>query len=293
MMTTDSFTETDVIRCLDNANLKYRVYQNYIHCQCPTHEDKAPSCQIFKNDWFVGCLAGCPRVHITKIFPELRDKDYQPTTPRPSHKPVIERTYQNYEMLPIWEKLPMIPRDHNFKNLPLEHLDELGWRYTTNETNMGAGYFIPYFGKDKTTIPFAQVRHLSGNTRFNFLKDAEPIVYGMWNLSEYIEGNSIMIVEGTSDFAVLDYCFQPVIAIPSASFGAMMVKLCKWLHKRSITVLYAGDNDTAGDKLYNSIQYLIPHEVLKPPAPYKDWGDFFVAEGAANVTDYCAPKTFR
>lgn len=291
MIDNDNITEDMVLACLEHANLRYRVHQKYIHCQCPMHEDRAPSCQIFKNDWFVGCLAGCPRVHITKVFPELADPAAAPSKPL-ARQPKVN-PYKVFELSALWKTLPAIPRDHQFKKIPLEHLDDLGWRYTNQETGLGEGYFIPYFGRTKNTIPFAQVRHLSGPVRFHFWKDAEPIVYGMWELEELQIGDKVLIVEGTSDYATLSLCSQPVVAIPSASFGVMLVKLAKWLHKRGITPVYAGDNDTAGENLYQQMAHQVPHHKLTPPKQYKDWSDFYVAEGMDAVMDYCEPTIMK
>ena len=188
-----------------------------------------------------------------------------------------------------WKVLPLIPRDHQFKTIPLEVLDNLGWRWTSGELGMGHGYFIPYFNMDQTTIPFAQVRHLSGERRFTFLKDAEPIAYGLWNL----DNGKLFLVEGPSDGAALDYCGIPWIAMPSASSTQIASKLAQYAYKQNIEIVYAGDNDEAGEQLREALDGYISYRVHQPPGDYKDWGDFLVGEGLETVTNYCNEVLFE
>jgi hypothetical protein len=293
----DTFTENDILRSLDQAGLRYKNGPKYIISQCPTHEDSNPSTQIFKDDWFVNCLAGCGRYHITKAFPQLLPADHPGNTgstqsslapkTRPAHAEdakVNEPKYQEFNLFPDWEKMPLIPRDHNFKGVPLDELDELGWRWDAAKNS----YFIPYFDRSKQFIPFAQWRHLTGDRRFTFLKDAKPIAYGMWNLDERI----LFVVEGTSDFAVLNYCMIPAIAMPSASSGTIMKGLAGFCKQNGITIVYAGDNDSAGDKLREALDEVVAYRVKQPPKKYKDWGDFFVAESQDAVHEWCRPEIF-
>lgn len=288
----DDFTENDVFRCLDQAGLRYKDGYRYILSQCPTHEDKNPSCQIFKDGWFVNCLASCGRFHITKAFPELlpvrgawapsANKQRQPEKPK-----VTERKYTEYDMMDEWKAMPLIPRDHMLKHIPLEILDDLGWRWDAVKN----AYFIPYFNRPKTKIPFGQWRYLSGDIRFRFLKDAQPTLYGTWNLMPNM--GKIFLVEGTSDAAVLETCAIPWIAAPSAASGALVGKMVKWAHENGIQVVYAGDNDEAGDKLLDVIKEAdVPYRVKQPPAPFKDWGEMFQTLGLDRVEEYCMQELF-
>jgi len=293
----DTFTEADVLLALDQAGLKYvNKGPRYILSQCPTHEDKHPSAQIFKDDWFVDCRAGCGRYHITKAFPELRENrgntnlspSYDRKSSRSNRKDVqrmSERVYTQYDLMEEWLKMPMIPREHgDFKNMPLDHLDDMGWRWDASQN----AYFIPYFNRPKDKIPFAQYRYLNGDVRFRFLKDAKPTMYGTWNLDP--ETPILFLVEGTSDAAVLDFCAVPWIAAPSAASGELVKLLAGWCSENGIQLVYAGDNDDAGDKLKDALASVMAFRTCQPPKQYKDWGDFFVAEGVDAVTARTNPE---
>lgn len=283
----DEFTETDVLRALDSRGLRYKVGHRYILSQCPTHEDQQPSCQIFVDNWFVNCLASCGRYHITKAFPELLPQrsanGSRPAPVKRTEKPkMVERQYTKYDMMEEWKRMPLIPRDHVLKGIPLEILDDLGFRWDEAKN----AYFIPYFNRPQTKIPFGQWRNLSGEPRFRFLKDAQPTLYGTWNLMPNM--GKIFLVEGTSDAAVLETCAIPWIAAPSAASGALVGKMVVWAHENGIQVVYAGDNDEAGNKLLDVIKEAdVPYRVKQPRFPYKDWGEMFEAEGMESVEEYC------
>lgn len=288
----DDFTEANVMACLDQAGLKWKDGSRYILSQCPTHDDANPSVQIFKKDWFVNCLAGCGRYHITKAFPELN-----PNLGRTGAAPIrarqekpVEHEYKDYDLYGQWAKLPLIPRSHKFKNIPLQILDDLGWRYLSGEIEgMGHGYFIPYFDPYKQTIPFAQTRHLDGDRRFTFLKDARPTAYGKWNI---LNNKKLFVVEGTSDGAVMEFCGIPWIAMPSASSAQIIRELALFCREQKIKLVYAGDNDTAGDKLKEALGEVISYRVCQPPKQFKDWGDYFESVGEAAVLQHCVNEIF-
>jgi 5S rRNA maturation endonuclease (ribonuclease M5) len=278
----DTFTEADVKRELDQAGLHYQDKGRYILSQCPTHDDKHPSVQIYKDDWFTHCHAVCGRYHITKAFPALRDGASSTRTGSVRHKAkqVTERKYTQYDLMEEWQAMPLIPRDHEFKGIPLEVLDDLGWRWDADMNS----YFIPYFSSSKRSIPFAQWRHLSGDRRFTFLKDAKPTMYGTWNL---LDVDKIFLVEGTSDMAVLEYCAVACVAAPSAASSSLVESLATYCKQEGIQVVYAGDKDEAGDKLREALDKVISYRVKQAPKKYKDWGEFFEAEGQLAVIDYC------
>lgn len=286
----DTFTESDVLRCLDTAGKRYKRGSRYILAQCPTHEDEHPSVQIYKDDWFVNCHAGCGRYHITKGFPELRQSSVDGPNVRPASvvpnrtKKVSEHNYIPVDLMRFWESLPEIPQDHFFKGIPIEVLHDLGWRYDP----VGDRYFIPYFSASKGSIPFAQWRNLASGPRFNFWKDAKPTCYGTWNL----DNDKLFVCEGTSDAAVLDYCAVPWIALPSAASGELMKKMATHCKENGIQLIYAGDNDSAGDKLKDALDEVMSYRVKQPPKDYKDWGDFFEAKGYEAVQDYCNQELF-
>jgi len=285
----DTFTENDVLSELDGAGLQHKNGHHYILSQCPTHEDKHPSVQIYKDDWFVNCHAGCGRYHITKAFPELRRNNGRayPTGSQSFSRPiqkvkqVSETKYKTFDLMDMWESMPEIPSDHVFKGIDIDILNSLGWRYDQDHER----YFIPYFSRSKTTIPFAQWRNLKDGPRFNFWKDAKPTMYGTWNLE--LSNSPLFLVEGASDAAVLDFCAVPWISAPSAASGELVKKMAGWCKENGIKIVYAGDNDEAGDKLKEALDSVMPYRVKQPPKKYKDWGDFFIAEGHQAVQDYC------
>lgn len=278
----DKFTEADVLRALDQAGLKWKDGRRYILSQCPLHDDEHPSVQIYKDDWFANCHSGCGRFHITKAFPDLRQTNsgtYQQIKRSSGDSPVSEQQYKTVDLMEFWKSLPLIPREHKFKNLPLEVLNELGWRYDLN----GNRYFIPYFSASKSTIPFAQWRNLGDGPRFNFWKDAKPTCYGTWNL----DNHKLFVVEGASDAAVLDYAAVPWIAVPSASSDALAKAMAAYCQQNGITIVFAGDNDSAGSKVREALDSVGPYRVKQPPPKYKDWADFYEAEGVEVLQDYC------
>lgn len=280
----DEFTESDVTMCLDYAGLKWKSLSRYIVTQCPSHEDRNPSTQIFKDDWFVNCLAGCGRYHITKVFPQLRPGYKGEKKVGVNFRMGNQQKYQEYDVMEWWQGLPLIPRDHVFKKIPLEILDELGWRWHGDLNS----YFIPYFDSTKQTIPFGQWRHLTGERRFTFLKDAKPTMYGTWCLEPNMR---VFLVEGTSDCAVLNYAALPCVAAPSASAMVLVATMSSWCSKNAVELIYAGDNDDAGNKLREELDKHVHYRVCQPPKKYKDWGDFLEADGVEAVQDH-ALKVF-
>jgi len=295
----DTFTENDVKSCLDQAGLRYIDKDRYILAHCPSHDDTHPSVQIYKDDWFANCHAGCGRFHITKAFPSLRNsaspiqrKDTGDGGSGPSQNTgtqrqrsapkVSEHEYKEFDQMEYWKTLPLIPRDHNFKFLPLTTLDDLGWRWLEDKQS----YYIPYFNRPKTKIPFSQLRHLKGERRFTFLKDAKPTLYGTWNLMPNM--GKIFLVEGTSDMAVLETCGIPCLAAPSAASGVLVGKMCQWANQNGVQVVYAGDRDEAGDKLMAIVDENAKLWRRKQARePYKDWGEMYEAEGYDSVVSYC------
>lgn len=290
----DTFTEGDVLAELDRAGLKHKNGHRYILSQCPTHEDKNPSVQIYKDDWFVNCHSGCGRYHITKAFPSLREQretngNSASGANRPHHSrsagtTVTQRVYETFDLMEDWKKMPEIPESHEFKGIPVHELNSLGWRWLAEKN----AYFIPYFSRSEETIPFAQYRYLSGDVRFRFLKDAKPTMYGTWNLDP--SNSPLFLVEGASDAAVLNHVGVPWIAAPSAASGELVKAMAGWCSENGIQLIYAGDNDAAGDKLKDALREVMAFRSKQPPKQYKDWGDFFVAEGFEKVHDYCVPE---
>lgn len=185
--------------------------------------------------------------------------------------PERKKDYAKHDLYNEWLAMPLIPDSYSLHGVPAEVLNGMGWRETNGVSGMGAGYFIPYFNASKTAIPFAQVRHLSGNRRFTMLPNSETIMYGLWNLQNT---DVIFVVEGPSDAAVMEACGYAAVAIPSASLTTMAVSLAHVCKKRAIKFIYAGDTDEAGKKLKKAIDDIYPYREIKQPDKYKDWGEF-------------------
>lgn len=266
---------------LRTAGLRFRDSGKYLVSQCPLHGDQTPSAQIFKDDWFVNCLAGCGRFPLAKAFPQLRNKNYQSQV---RSKPIdTPHQYETFELIEEHGRLPLIPRDHVFKGLPLEVLDDLGWRWDEAKSS----YFIPYFNETKTSIPFAQWRHLHGERRFTFLAGARPTLYGKWNIPA---ATRLFIVEGSSDGAVLQFCGAPFVSAPSASSGSLLQNFARHAKALGIGLIFAGDNDRAGDALRVALDDAhAPYRVCQPPSPFKDWGEMFEALGRDAVAGRLLP----
>lgn len=197
---------------------------------------------------------------------------------------MVEHKYKQFDLMEEWLQMQQfINGEINIHGVPCEVLNSLGWRWSDlNHTSI----FIPYFSASKQSIPFAQYRHLTGNVRFTMLKDAKPTCYGTWNL----DNPKLFVVEGTSDAAVLEYAAVPWIAVPSAASRTLMQSLANYCKENGIQLVYAGDNDAAGDKLREALDEIMSYRVKQPPTKYKDWGEFLEAEGVEAIQDYCLPE---
>lgn len=290
-------TLNEVTTALDQRGLAWRNRGRYILSQAPCHQDKNPSFQIYTDDWFSLCHV-CGRHPIQEVMPELSkssqfdsqkqfDGENRVET-RVEKKEAVKPLYSPSQLFEIWQKLPLIPETHNLKGVPAEHLNDLGWRWTNNHIKgMGIGYFIPYFNAAKDKIPFAQTRHLTGNRRFSMLTNAKPTIYGKWNI---YPNDPVFLVEGTSDAVVLDYCAVPAIAMPSSSSVSLLENLVKYCQEHNVRLIYAGDNDEAGDKLKDALGELMPYRNRQPPKKYKDYGEMFEKGGFDEVYNWTHPE---
>lgn len=94
----------------------------------------------------------------------------------------------------------------------------------------------------------------------------------------------LFICEGTTDWVTLWENCIPAVAMPSSSAGSLLAKIASWCRDNGITLVYAGDNDAAGDRLRQTLDdggY--PYRVCQPDKKYKDWTDMFIAEGADGI----------
>jgi hypothetical protein len=177
-------------------------------------------------------------------------------TPAPARKPV-RQPLQGVTIAQLAEEKQLDP-DFLF--------DDLSWRDTT------------YFGKPAISIPYSdenngdlQVRYrvgLNEGDKFRWEKGATPCLYGLWNLPAIKERNSVILVEGETDYATLDYHGFPVLGVP----GAQNFK-SEWNHfLADIENIYAWQEpDEAGAKMIERLQEQFPRlKVLVPPPGIKD-----------------------
>lgn len=297
----NEISENEVLMALENAGLEYKNGSRYILTQCPLHEDKHPSCQIYKDDWFAFCSAGCGRFPIQQAFEDLRKSNSSQSssgfqsnrtreTTKRSYKPsrdkagMMEHQYKQFDLMDEWKSMAELESSFQLHGVPGDVLNYMGWRYT----EMGNSIFIPYFSASQQSIPFAQYRHLEGDRRFTMLKDAKPTCYGTWNLNNH----KLFVVEGTSDCAVLEYAGVPWIGLPSAASKGLMKQLCIYASENDIELVYAGDKDLAGNQLKDVIEEILPYRIKQPPRDYKDWGEFLEGEGIDVVRDYAQNELY-
>jgi hypothetical protein len=288
MYSKDEYTPHEISSCLESTGRKVRIGSRYLMTTCLWHEERNPSMQVHLDGW-TNCFAGCKGQHISSVFPELRRKDpnYKPTrkVAMQQIKPVRE-VKQTQSMITknneLYKSLELIPRDHKFKGIPLQVLDDLGWRYKDNK------YFIPYWDMNRQNVMFYQWRNLSGDVRFNFAVGQTPVAYGSWNMAD---SGPIFIVEGCSDAATMQFAAVPWVSMPSASSSSILEALCAYTkkynntHTDKIDLIFAGDNDEASFKLEESMNYRF--SVKRPPVEYKDWSDFMQATSVETVQEYC------
>lgn len=239
---------------------------------CPQHSDRCASAMVYDDGW-LHCFAGCRRFHI--LNPGLVQ-----TSPRQDAKEEVLCDYYD-------DWLELEPLTSGIKGLPVSILNGLGWRRLPVQNKFGTppGIFIPYFSVSGDRIPFYQVRHLEGDRRFTFARGASPICYNYPALKQ--GGRFLAVVEGPSDTAVLSLAGARVVGVPSASLGRMVKKMDKWAADNDVTIAWCGDRDTAGDKLMANLEHCFID--LRPPEPYKDYGDVYEAEGIDGVRKYLAP----
>lgn len=239
---------------------------------CPRHSDRRPSAMVYDDGW-LHCFAGCSRVNI--LNPNL-----VPANPiRDTKKEVLNNYYDEW--------LELEPLTEGIKGLPVSVLNSLGWRKLPVQNNFGTppGIFIPYFTVNKQRIPFYQVRHFEGDRRFTFAKGSSPVCYNYPALNR--EGNYLAVVEGPSDAAVLSYAGVRVVAIPSASMGRMVKSMEEWAKPHNQIIAWCGDRDSAGTRLMSNLSHA--YIDLRPPEPYKDYGDLYEAKGIKAVREALAP----
>ena len=153
------------------------------------------------------------------------------------------------------------------KGLDPDYLyEDLGWRDS------------PYYGTPAIAIPYpdetnnnVQTRYRVGldkGDRFRWEKGASPRLYGLWNLPQIKDRKFLILVEGETDFATLDYHGFPVLAGPGAqNFKAEWVQLFQGIER-----VYAWcEPDEGGALFIRRLSESIPNlQVITPPPGVKD-----------------------
>lgn len=306
----DSLTLSQVEDALHRHGYKFKRSGDTVMAQCPRHDGGDLNCQVNSNGYCT-CYSQCGEgFWLDEVFDELRDPKYKKGESMAEYKPPRKEKpkYVTRDYYSLWEGLPKLSTrlSEPLKGvLPLDTLDDLGWRWIENGPyGLGTGVFIPYWDssfdrKDGEALypkrlNFCQVRHLDGPVRFNFPKDAEPTIYGSWMLRDILgDEMPLFICEGTSDWVTLWENCVPAIAMPSCSATALLSKAASWCKDNGIALVYAGDNDSAGDKLRQALDDDgHSYRVCQPPKEYNDWTDFYISKGDRGVFEYVKHLVF-
>jgi len=151
------------------------------------------------------------------------------------------------------------------KGLDLDYLRcDLGW---TDARWYGTpAVEIPYRGQSDQLLATRYRVGLTGD-RFRWQKDNRPQLYGLHKLAMIKEFRYILIVEGETDYATLDYAGFPVLAVPGASTWDD-----HWsYYVRGLDVYLWQEPDQGGDTLLAKLLASnITVRVITPPAGAKD-----------------------
>lgn len=255
---------SDIEDELDRLGLEPTWRGRYWVIHCPQHEDNHKSCVCFEDGW-IHCFAGCKRIHINKLAKRHLNISYE------SHEDHNATTYDDY--MQLW--LELEPLTEPVKGVPAKVLNQVGWRKWKDTGDI----FIPYFSVSKTKIPFYQIRHMSGERRFSFVKGKTPITYGLDELPKVKK--YLFITEGSRDSVILRWIGLHAIALPSASSVKMLDQIQKYVREKGIIICWCGDRDEAGEKLMHTIKTLY----IDCRCKYKDIGEMLEAEGINKIKE--------
>jgi hypothetical protein len=191
----------------------------------------------------------------------IRRQEQQHNTPKPVKKSV-RKALQGVSILQLAEA----------KDLDPEHLhDDLAWRD------------ISYFGKPAISIPYndSTLRYrvgLDDGDRFRWERGATPCLYGLWNLESIKRRKFVVLVEGETDYAALDFHGFPVLGIP----GAQNYKASWNQYLSDLEIIYVWQEpDEAGASMVRHLQENFPQlRVIVPPPGIKDACDMASQAGS-------------
>jgi len=176
--------------------------------------------------------------------------------PQPKPKPTKERTAPQGVTLNQLAKA---------KGLDLDYLrSDLGWKdakwYGTPAVE------IPYYGQSDQVLATRYRVGLTGD-RFRWQKDTRPQLYGLQKLTWLKETRQVVLCEGETDYATLDYHGFPVLGVPGASTWDEA-----WsYYVRGLDVYQFQEQDQGGDTLLGKLLASnITVHVITPPEGAKD-----------------------
>jgi len=153
--------------------------------------------------------------------------------------------------------------------------EELAWRdvkyYNTSAIS------IPYASETNSDVQVRFRVGLNEGDRFRWDRGSNPRLYGLWNLDVIKAMNYVILVEGETDYATLDYRGFPVLGIP----GAQNYK-SEWnQHLAGLRDIYVWkEPDTGGEKLVERLRQQFPQiKVLIPGPGIKDPCDMAMQAG--------------
>lgn len=269
--------DEDVLKnTLEDMGLKPRWSGKGWSILCPKHGDRHHSAQCFPDGW-IACYAGCGRFHINTV---AGHKVIDGDTPV-SYEKKKEEEIKRGDFTNLWADLEPLKPDLDVKGIDGRTLNKLGWRWYPGGNGYHEGIFIPYFSMDRQKVPFFQIRHLTGERRFTFVKNITPILWGFDVLPKVKD--KLCFTEGTRDAAILRSIGVPAVALPSASSNKIMKNLAEYCKNNKIKLYAVCDKDEAGENLLKTLQ--TPFLDLRSPVG-KDVGDFLAERGREAVKAY-------
>ena len=153
--------------------------------------------------------------------------------------------------------------------------EELAWR-DVNYYNTPA-ISIPYASDSNEDVQVRFRVGLNEGDRFRWDRGSNPRLYGLWNLENIKAQNYVILVEGETDYATLDYRGFPVLGVP----GAQNYKSEWSQHLAGLRDVYVWkEPDTGGEKLVERLREQFPQiKVLIPGPGIKDPCDMAMQSG--------------
>jgi len=239
--------------------------KNHYSMACPLpwhddaeHSDHSGSFSVHVNGKVFYCHGCSEGGGSSKLYQLLTGQgEHTPIPqPQPKPKPTKERT------APQGVTLAQLA---DAKGLDLDYLrSDLGWKdaswYGTPAVE------IPYYGQSDQVLATRYRVGLTGD-RFRWQKDTRPQLYGLQKLTWLKEARQVVLCEGETDYATLDFHGFPVLAVPGASTWDD-----HWeYYVRGLDVYLFQEQDQGGDTVLGKLLASnITVKVITPPEGAKD-----------------------